>query len=74
VEAADKRFISSCAKAVSKTNIREHEVTRLLMTNRFFTQSNRMVILSMQALTREFALLYAAADNFNPDSLNVRHV
>jgi phosphate:Na+ symporter len=40
VEEADKRFIRLCAQAVSKGTIREHEVTRLLMTNRFFTQSN----------------------------------
>jgi phosphate:Na+ symporter len=52
VEAVDKRFIGSCAKAVSEGTVREHEVTRLLMANRFFTQSNRMVTLSMQALTR----------------------
>jgi phosphate:Na+ symporter len=55
VEAADKRFIKLCAQAVSKGTIREHEVTRLLMTNRFFTQSNRMVVLSMQALTQGFS-------------------
>jgi hypothetical protein len=40
-----------CAKAVSKGTVREHEVTRLLMANRFFTQSCRMLVLSMQALT-----------------------
>ncbi len=51
VEAADKRFIRLCAKAVSKGTLREHEVTRLLMANRFFTQSSRMLVLSMQALT-----------------------
>ncbi|MFO7560608.1 MAG: Na/Pi symporter [Desulfobacterales bacterium] len=54
VEEADKRFIGSCSKAVSRGTIQEHEVTRLLMANRFFTQANRMVILSMQALTRGF--------------------
>jgi phosphate:Na+ symporter len=55
VEAADKRFIELCAQAVLKGTIREHEVTRLLMANRSFTQSNRMVVLSMQALTRGFS-------------------
>jgi phosphate:Na+ symporter len=55
VDAADKRFIRLCAQAVSKGMIREHEVTRLLMVNRFFTQSNRMVVLSMHALTRGFS-------------------
>lgn len=47
---ADKQFIGACSKAVARSARQEHEVTRLLMANRFFTQSNRMVILSMQAL------------------------
>ncbi len=52
VEAADKRFIRSCAQAVAAQTIREDQVTRLLMANRFFTQSNRMLVLSMQALVK----------------------
>lgn len=54
VEEADKRFIGSCAKAVERGVIRVHEVTRLLMANRFFTQSSRMVILSLRGLTQGF--------------------
>ncbi len=53
VEEADKALIRSCAKAVAERNIREQEVTRLLMANRLFTQSSRMLILSMQALTEQ---------------------
>jgi hypothetical protein len=45
VEEADNRFIGSCAKAVAGGAIREHEVTRLLMANRFFSQSSRMLSL-----------------------------
>jgi phosphate:Na+ symporter len=55
VEAADKQFIASCAKAVTKGVVREQQVTRLLMANRFFTQSSRMLVLSMQALVGEAA-------------------
>ncbi len=54
VENEDKQFIASCARAVSSGRIREQEVTRLLMANRFFTQSSRMLILSMQALAAGF--------------------
>jgi len=71
VEAADKRFIRSCAQAVSKATIQEHEVTRLLMANRFFTQSNRMMALSMQALTRGFAFPQKRVDDHNQDNLQV---
>ena len=53
VEDADKQFIRSCSRAVSRAMIREGDVTRLLMANRFFTQSSRMLVLSMQALTRQ---------------------
>ena len=52
VEDADKRFISSCSHAVAAGKVRANDVTRLLMVNRLFTQSNRMLVLSMQALTR----------------------
>lgn len=53
VEEADKAFIRACAKAVAQSRIREQEVTRLLMANRLFTQSNRMLVLSMQGLTHQ---------------------
>lgn len=49
----DKQFIQSCARAISMGNIQENEVTGILMTNRLFTQSSRMFILSMQALIKE---------------------
>jgi phosphate:Na+ symporter len=54
VEEADKNFIRSCSKSVTRGIIREKEVTRLLMANRLFTQSSRMLVLSMQGLTRNF--------------------
>lgn len=50
VEEADRHFIRDCAKAVAAKSLREHDVTRLLMSNRLFTQSCRMLILSMQSL------------------------
>ncbi len=50
VEEADKQFLRSCAGAVAQRAIREQDVTRLLMVNRFLTQSSRMVVLSMQNL------------------------
>ncbi|MBN2403183.1 MAG: Na/Pi cotransporter family protein [Spirochaetes bacterium] len=53
VEDMDRQFIQSCAKAVSTGTILENEVTRLLMANRLFTQSCRMLVLSMQTLTKE---------------------
>jgi phosphate:Na+ symporter len=54
VEAADKAFISGCSKAVAQGRVREQEVTRLLMANRFFTQSNRMLVFSMQGLDKAY--------------------
>jgi phosphate:Na+ symporter len=53
VEDADKHFIRACSNAVARGKIRIDEVTRLLMINRLFTQSNRMLVLSMQNLTRQ---------------------
>ncbi len=52
VEEEDKQFIKACAGAVDKKIIRETEISRLLMANRLFTQSCRMIILSLQGLTR----------------------
>ena len=49
-EEADRRFISSCAEAVAGGAIRKGEVTRLLMANRLFTQSARMIVLSLKGL------------------------
>jgi phosphate:Na+ symporter len=69
VEEADKRFIRLCAQAVSKGTVREDEVTRLLMTNRFFTQSNRMLVLSMQALTRGFSFPEKRVHSHNSSNL-----
>ncbi|HOI41538.1 MAG TPA: Na/Pi symporter, partial [Elusimicrobiales bacterium] len=50
-EEADRRFISSCAEAVAGGAIRKGEVTRLLMANRLFTQSARMIVLSLKGLS-----------------------
>jgi phosphate:Na+ symporter len=50
VEEADKQFLRSCSGSVARRIIREQDVTRLLMINRFLTQSSRMLVLSMQAL------------------------
>ena len=52
VEEADKRFIRSCAREVAAQRLREHDVTRLLMSNRLFTQSCRMLVLSLKSLNR----------------------
>jgi phosphate:Na+ symporter len=52
VEEEDKQFIKACAGAVDKKKVRETEISRLLMANRLFTQSCRMIILSLQGLTR----------------------
>ncbi len=49
-EEADRRFIASCAEAVAGGAIRKGEVTRLLMANRLFTQSARMIVLSLKGL------------------------
>jgi phosphate:Na+ symporter len=53
VEEMDKQFIRSCSKSVATGTVQVHEVTRLLMANRLFTQSCRMLVLSMQTLTKK---------------------
>lgn len=50
VEEEDKQFIKACAGAVDKKAVKETEISRLLMVNRLFTQSCRMIILSLQGL------------------------
>ncbi len=50
VEEGDKEFIANCASGIARGNIKENEITRLLMINRLVTQSLRMLVLSMQAL------------------------
>ncbi|MBM9536624.1 hypothetical protein [Desulfobulbus alkaliphilus] len=42
--------------------IKGYEATKALMINRFFTQSSRMLVLSMQALIRKNHLSPAAAE------------
>jgi hypothetical protein len=37
---------------VDEKAVKETEISRLLMVNRLFTQSCRMIILSLQGLTR----------------------
>jgi phosphate:Na+ symporter len=54
VEKTDKNFIQTCSRSVTKGIIVEDEVTRLLMANRLFTQSSRMLVLSMQSITNNF--------------------
>ena len=51
-EEEDKLFIRACAGAVDKKMVKETDISRLLMVNRLFTQSCRMIILSLQGLTR----------------------
>lgn len=53
VEEDDKKFIRACSGAISGKKIKEEEVTDLLMTNRVFTQSCRMLVLSMRNLSVE---------------------
>lgn len=50
VEDADKAFIRSRSREVANGTLKEQEVTRLLMVNRLFTQSSRMLVLSTQGL------------------------
>ncbi|MDZ7642033.1 MAG: Na/Pi symporter [Desulfurivibrio sp.] len=50
VEEADRDFIRACAEAVASRRIHQQDVTRLLMSNRLFTQSCRMMALSLQSL------------------------
>jgi phosphate:Na+ symporter len=50
IEETDKHFIRSCSGSVAQGVIHDYEVTKLLMINRLFTQSCRMLVLSMQAL------------------------
>ncbi len=64
VEEADKNFIRSCSKAVTQGIIKEKEVTRLLMANRLFTQSSRMLVLSMQGLIQK---INRSGDTFQND-------
>ena len=53
VEEMDKQFIQACSSAVARGKVRVNQVTTLLMVNRLFTQSNRMLVLSMQALAQQ---------------------
>lgn len=41
------------SKQLAQGAIKEQEVTRLLMVNRLFTQSSRMLVLSMQGLIHQ---------------------
>lgn len=52
VEETDKSFIRACAEAVSNREIKRRDVTRLLMSNRLFTQSCRMLALSLQSVNK----------------------
>ncbi|MDX9840652.1 MAG: Na/Pi cotransporter family protein, partial [Desulfobulbus sp.] len=50
LEEADQAFIRACSASVARLLVHEEEVTRLLMINRFFNQSCRMLLLALQAL------------------------
>ena len=50
LEQADQEFIRACSASVARLLVHEEEVTRLLMINRFFNQSCRMLLLALQAL------------------------
>ncbi len=52
VEEEDKHFIQACSKAIAQKAIKETDVSRLLMVNRLFTQSCRMIVLSMQGIVK----------------------
>lgn len=62
IEEADRQFIRSCSSQAAQGNIKEYEVTKVLMVNRFFTQSSRMLVLSMQSLVKKNNLPLAAAE------------
>ncbi|MCB1171108.1 MAG: Na/Pi cotransporter family protein [Leptospiraceae bacterium] len=50
IEREDHAFIASLSKAVRNGDITEEDVTAMLMINRLFTQSCRMLLLSMKGL------------------------
>ncbi|MCB1303309.1 MAG: Na/Pi cotransporter family protein [Leptospiraceae bacterium] len=50
IEQGDKKFIASCSREIMQKSLSEEEVTHLLMINRLFTQSSRMLVLSMEGL------------------------
>ncbi len=52
VEKEDKQFIQACSRAIAQKAIKETDVSRLLMINRLFTQSCRMIVLSMQGIAK----------------------
>ena len=54
VEQSDRVFIASLSRAVRSEGLSEEEVTRLLMVNRLFTQSLRMLTLSMKGLVQSY--------------------
>jgi phosphate:Na+ symporter len=67
IEEADKRFLRACSSSVARRIIREQDVTRLLMINRFLTQSSRMLVLSMQALLTKNGSTAAPAMQASPE-------
>ncbi|MBU42219.1 MAG: sodium:phosphate symporter [Spirochaetaceae bacterium] len=60
VERNDRDFIAQLSRAVQKEGLAEEDVTRLLMTNRLFTQSCRMLVLSMKGLAQSYHDHYLA--------------
>ncbi len=68
IEETDKHFIRSCSASVAQGVIHDYEVTKLLMINRLFTQSCRMLVLSMQALIENHNRESSPAPTMNADA------
>jgi phosphate:Na+ symporter len=50
VERTDREFILSFSRAVAGGSIREQDVTTILMTNRYFTQAARMILMGARTI------------------------
>ena len=68
LEEADQAFIRACSASVARLLVHEEEVTQLLMINRFFNQSSRMLLLSLQGLPAVNGTAAAPAESPAPTS------
>ena len=68
LEEADQAFIRACSASVARLLVHEEEVTQLLMINRFFNQSSRMLLLSLQGLPAVNGTATAPAESPAPTS------
>ena len=68
LEEADQAFIRACSASVARLLVHEEEVTQLLMINRFFNQSSRMLLLSLQGLPAVNGTPAAPAESPAPTS------